>query len=62
MSAKENEELALSVIEALNTRDLDPWSQKLSDDYAAEYPGVPLLNKTQSIGYNRATKSSYTGL
>ena len=54
MSAEEeNKKLALTVIEALNTRDLDPWSQNLSDDYVAEYPGVPLLNKTQSVGYNK---------
>lgn len=54
MSAEEeNKKLALTVIEALNTRDLDRWSQNLSDDYVAEYPGVPLLNKTQSVGYNK---------
>ena len=54
MSAEEeNKRLALSVIEALNTRDLSQWSQNLSDDYVAEYPGVPLLNKAQSIGYNK---------
>ena len=53
MSAQENEELALTVIEALNTRDLSWWSQNLSDEYVAEYPGVPVLNKTQSIGYNK---------
>src|SRR3712207_9338543 len=54
MSAEEeNKRLALSGIEGLNARDLDPWSQNLSDDYVAEYPGVPLLNKTQSIGYNK---------
>jgi predicted ester cyclase len=53
MSAQENEELALTVIEALNTRDLSWWSQNLSDPYVAEYPGVPVLNKTQSIGYNK---------
>jgi predicted ester cyclase len=53
MSAKENEELALALIEALNTRELSQWSQKLSEDYAGEYPGVPVLNKTQSLGYNR---------
>jgi predicted ester cyclase len=53
MSAKENEELALVLIEALNTRELSQWSQKLSEDYAGEYPGVPVLNKTQSLGYNR---------
>ena len=52
-SDEEKERLALTVIEALNTRDLDSWSQNLSDDYAAEYPGVPLLNKAQSIGYNK---------
>jgi steroid delta-isomerase-like uncharacterized protein len=49
----ENKRIALTVIEALNSRDLDPWSQQLSDDYVAEYTGVPLLNKTQSIGYNK---------
>ena len=54
MSAEEeNMRLALTVIEALNTRDLDPWSENLSDDYAAEYPGVPPLNKEQSIGYHK---------
>ena len=53
MSAKENEELALTLIEALNTRELSQWSQKLSEDYAGEYPGVPVLNKNQSLGYNR---------
>ena len=54
MSAEEeNKRLALIVIEALNARDLDPWSQNLSEDYVAEYPGVPVLNKTQSLGYNR---------
>src|SRR3712207_3847459 len=54
MSAEEeNKGLALTVLEALNARDLDPWSQKLADDYAAEYPGVPTLNKTQSFGYNQ---------
>ena len=49
MSAKENEELELTLIEALNTRELSQWSQKLSEDYAGEYPGVPVLNKTQSL-------------
>jgi predicted ester cyclase len=53
MSAKENEELALALIEALNTHELSKWAQNLSDDYAGEYPGVPVLNKTQSLGYNR---------
>jgi predicted ester cyclase len=54
MSAEEeNKRLALSVIEALNARNLSQWSHYLSETYAAEYPGVPLLNKTQSIAYNK---------
>jgi steroid delta-isomerase-like uncharacterized protein len=54
MSAEEeNERLAMTAIEAFNTRTLDLWSENLSDDYVAEYPGVPLLNKAQSIGYNK---------
>ena len=53
MSAEEDKRLALTVIEALNARDLSRWSPKLADDYAGEYPGVPVLNKTQSIGYNQ---------
>ncbi len=54
MSAEEeNKRLALSVIEALNARDLIQWSHYLSETYAAEYPGVPLLNKTQSTAYNK---------
>jgi hypothetical protein len=33
MTAQQNEELALALIEALNSRDLSKWSQKLSEDY-----------------------------
>ena len=50
MSTEENKRLALIVIEALNARDLEPWSQKLSDEYAGEYPGVPVLNKSDRLG------------
>jgi steroid delta-isomerase-like uncharacterized protein len=54
MSAEENKQLALSIIEALNTRDLSVWSQHLAEDYTAEHPGVSVpLNKTTSIGYNQ---------
>jgi predicted ester cyclase len=53
MSAEENTRLALSVIEALNARDLDRWSENLSENYVGEYPGVPLLNKTHSTGYQK---------
>lgn len=40
-------------VRSLNIRDLSKWSQKLSEDYAGEYPGAPVLNKTQSLGFNR---------
>ena len=54
MSTKENKEIALSLIEALNVRDLDLWSRHLSDDYAAEHPGVSVpLDKTRSIAYHQ---------
>src|SRR5215217_9447279 len=52
MSVQENKEIALSVIEALNSRDLSLWSQLLAEDYKAEHPGVSVpLNKSNSVGY-----------
>ena len=54
MSTEENKEIALSLIEALNARDLDLWSRHLSNDYAAEHPGVSVpLDKTRSIAYHQ---------
>ena len=54
MSAKENKEIALSLSEALNARDLSLWSKHLAEDYTAEHPGVSVpLNKTWSVGYNQ---------
>ena len=54
MSTEENKEIALSLIEALNARDLDLWSRHLSDDYAAEHPGVSVpLDKTRSVAYHQ---------
>jgi steroid delta-isomerase-like uncharacterized protein len=55
MSAKEeNKQIALSIFEALNTRDLSVWSRHLAEDYTAEHPGVSVpLNKTMGIGYNQ---------
>src|ERR671918_187618 len=55
MSAEEeNKQIALSIVEALNTRDLSVWSKHLAEDYTAEHPGVSVpLNKTMSIGYNQ---------
>jgi C-1 hydroxylase len=54
MSTEENKEIALSLIEALNARDLDLWSRHLSDDYSAEHPGVSVpLDKTRSVAYHQ---------
>ena len=54
MSAEENKQIALSIVEALNTRDLSVWSKHLAEDYIAEHPGVSVpLNKTMTIGYNQ---------
>jgi len=54
MSAEENKQIALSIIEALNTRDLSVWSKHLAEGYTAEHPGVSSpLSKTMSIGYNQ---------
>jgi ketosteroid isomerase-like protein len=53
-SEEESKQIVLSIIEALNTRDLSVWSKHLADDYSAEHPGVSVpLNKTMSIGYNQ---------
>ena len=54
MSAQEDKQIALSLFEALNARDLSLWSKHLAEDYTAEHPGVSvLLNKTWSVGYNQ---------
>jgi C-1 hydroxylase len=54
MSTEENKEIALSLIEALNARDLDLWSRHLAEDYAAEHPGVSVpLDETRSIAYHQ---------
>jgi predicted ester cyclase len=52
MLVEENMKIALSLVEALNTRDLCLWSQHLADDYTGELPGVSVpLDNTRSIGY-----------
>src|SRR5215211_9329090 len=54
MSADQNKEIALSLIEALNTRDLGLWSRHLAEDYVAEHPGVSVvLDKSRSIAYHQ---------
>jgi predicted ester cyclase len=54
MSTEQNKEISLSLIEALNARDLTLWSRHLSEDYAAEHPGVSvLLDRSRSIAYHQ---------
>jgi C-1 hydroxylase len=54
VSIEENKKISLSLIEALNARDLGLWSRHLSEDYAAEHPGVSvLLDRTRSIAYHQ---------
>ena len=54
MSAEENKEIALSLLEALNARDLSLWSQHLAEAYIAELPGVSVpLDKTRSMEYQQ---------
>ena len=36
MSSEENKRIALSIIEALNARDLSLWSKHLAEDYIAD--------------------------
>ena len=51
---EENKQIALSIFEALNSRDLSVWFKHLAEDYTAEHPGVSVpLNKTIGIGYNQ---------
>ena len=54
MSTERNKEIALSLIEALNARDLTLWSRHLAEDYEAEHPGVSvLLDKSRSVAYHQ---------
>ena len=53
-SEEENKQIALSLLEALNVRNLSLWSQHLAGYYIAEHPGVSVpLDKTRSIGYQQ---------
>jgi ketosteroid isomerase-like protein len=54
MSSEENKKIALSLLEALNARDLSLWSQHLAEDYIAEHPGVSIpLDNSTSMGYQQ---------
>jgi hypothetical protein len=54
MSSEVNKQIALSLLEALNVRDLSLWSRHLAEDCLAENPGVSVpLDKTRSMGYQQ---------
>jgi predicted ester cyclase len=54
MSTEQNKEISLSLIEALNARDLTLWSRHLAEDYEAEHPGVTVpLDKSRSVAYHQ---------
>jgi hypothetical protein len=40
MPSEVNKQVALTVIEALNARDLSLWAQHLAENYIAEHPSV----------------------
>jgi predicted ester cyclase len=54
ISSEENKQIALSLLQAINARDLRLWSRHLAEDYIAEHPGVSIpLDNTRSMGYNQ---------
>ncbi len=57
--SEENKTVVLSSTEALNARDLSLWAQKRADDFTAEYPGLPVLNKTQSKMFNQSFVTAF---
>ena len=60
MSIEENKEIALSLIEALNARDLGLWSRHLAEDYTADHPGVSvLLDKARSLAYHQRIVTAF---
>jgi hypothetical protein len=60
VSMEQNKERVLSLIEALNARDLVLWSRHLSEDYAAEL--AVLLDKKRSIGYHQRFVTAFPDL
>jgi len=57
--SEENKTIVLTSTEALNARDLNLWSQKRADDFTGEYPGLPVLNKTQSRMFNQSFVTAF---
>ena len=56
---EENKRVVLTLFEALNARDLDVWSRQLEDDFTAEYPGMPIRDKTQSRMFNQSFVTAF---
>jgi C-1 hydroxylase len=56
---EETKRAVLSLIEALNARDLARWSELLTDDYAAEQPGLPVLDKIQNRMFNQSFVTAF---
>ena len=54
MSIQNNLKLALSFIDGVNAHDMSNWAQQLADDFTAEYPGAPSLNKETARMFNDA--------
>lgn len=52
--AQGNLKLALSFIDGFNAHDLSSWAAQLADDFTAEYPGAPSLNREVARLYNEA--------
>lgn len=53
-SAQDNLKLALSFIDGFNAHDMSHWARQLAEDFTAEYPGAPSLNKEMARLYNEA--------
>lgn len=49
MVAQSNTQIALEFIEGFNNHDFSRWSNLLSDDFSAQYPGAPLLNREHAV-------------
>jgi steroid delta-isomerase-like uncharacterized protein len=56
---EEAKKAVLRLIEALNARDLARWSEQLTDDYVAEQPGLPVLDRVQNRMLNQSFVTAF---
>ena len=56
---EETKKAVLNLIEALNARDLARWSEQLTEDYIAEQPGLPVLNRAQNRMFNQSFATAF---